>query len=188
MSAQQRPRARLAPDTLHFIVKHPPVMSVDLSAARTFNQALFTQFTQLRDAPDTRRSHFFAGRYENIYINRDRAPLLDQLLQVATQSVQPILNVAPAELQVGYWFNEMHAGAITTKHNHDDNAELLSGTYYVTAPARSGELILHLPTPLHITPQAGRFIFFPSSLDHEVSIHRNEATRLSIGLNFFRQT
>jgi oxalate decarboxylase/phosphoglucose isomerase-like protein (cupin superfamily) len=79
----------------------------------------------------------------------------------------------------------MYPGHVTTVHSHDDDDECLSGVYYVTAPENSGNLILHTEEGLFtLPPRAGRFVFFPPEMPHEVSENQGTEFRLSVGMNF----
>jgi len=75
-----------------------------------------------------------------------------------------------------YMWAGIHEGCVShLAHYHPHSA--ISGTYYVSVPENSGELILSDPRGLlppfggrHIhTPKAGEVILFPSWLRHEVS-------------------
>ena len=137
-----------------------------------------------REAPDTRKTHLFGGRYENIYIARERIPALAPVLDTATAAAATIVSTT-APLRVGFWFNEMQPGHETTLHTHDDDDELLSGVFYLTVPDGSGDLLLGSPgVQRAIPPLAGSFVFFSPRLPHAVGVNRSDAMRLSIGMNF----
>ncbi len=151
--------------------------------AGTFNRALKNGFQKHASDPQVRRSHLFNNRYENIYLTGDDIPELKILLAEAIEQAKNIIGAA--ELRAGCWFNAMPPGAITTRHSHDDDDELLSGVYYVQVPPDSGDLILHdAEPPTRITPVAGQLIFFPPDIDHEVTRNNSSEDRLSIGMNF----
>ena len=97
-----------------------------------------------------------------------------------------ILATDAALLKVGFWFNEMDRGDITTAHTHDEDDELLSGVYYINVPDYSGDLILGdvaKTNAIRIAPEAGVFIFFSPSQLHSVEKHQSDQMRLSIGMN-----
>jgi hypothetical protein len=170
-------------DTLHKSARSVLPLA-RLPEAEKFNASLLTAFELLRAQPD-RQSHFFHGRFENIYIDRKRIPEIKSLLKFASKEAGKILRVDNSKLQCGFWFNLMPPGHITTAHCHDEEDELLSGVYYVSVPEHSGNLILHTqPEKTIIQPQAGMLAFFSPAMVHEVE--RNESTeeRLSIGMNF----
>ena len=79
----------------------------------------------------------------------------------------------------------MPPGAITTKHSHDDDDELLSCVYYVAVPDNSGDLIIHTDNEnLRINPEEGMFVFFKPDVMHEVTENLSSESRLSIAINF----
>jgi len=88
-------------------------------------------------------------------------------------------------LRCGFWFNAQRPGQFTSEHTHEELDELLSGVYYLSAPERSGDLILRDgPLSIHVTPAAGLFLFFPPNLSHRVETNRSDALRLSLAFNF----
>lgn len=156
---------------------------VETSFDTAFNERLVADYLSLLDAEDTRKSHYFDGRFENIYVNRQNSRALQQVLQVAEQAAQEISGRGP--LQTGFWFNDMPPGHKTTPHTHDDGDELLSGVYYVTTPQHSGNLLLGSGNDrLVIEPRAGLMVFFSPSLLHEVETNHSPESRISIGMNF----
>lgn len=146
---------------------------------------LFLQQQLANASNDLHQTHFFHGRYENIYINRDRHPALKSLISEAHREAAKLLNLEPAELSVGFWFNYMPPGHVTTMHTHDDIDELLSGVIYVTVPEQSGNLILKTDTEeIELEPVQGNYVFFDPSTPHAVTKNESPASRLSIGMNF----
>ncbi len=153
-----------------------------LANAATINEQLARRFDALRDDPAVRRSHLFHGRYENLYIDRDRIPQLLPVHEAVSRHARDIS--ARAALKLGFWFNDMGSGHVTTLHTHDDDDELLSAVYYIRVPADSGRLILHAGgETLAITPEAGILLLFPPDLAHEVEENRSGERRLSVAFN-----
>lgn len=139
--------------------------------------------TQLA-APETIKSHFFHGRYENIYIPAQKITGLATVLGYLQQQAASILAIELQHLQLGFWFNIMHKGDITTLHSHDDHDELLSGTYYLQMPPDSGQLIIHHNHKVTtIDPVTGHYAFFHPGVEHEVTEHRSDMPRISLGFN-----
>jgi hypothetical protein len=156
-----------------------------LSGAADINRAILAEYTALRDDPAVQRSHFFAGRYENVYVPEARMPALQPVLAAARRGAAEYLQQPGLELSVGFWLNEMGPGQVTLPHRHDEDDELVSGVYYVRVPEDSGELVLtHGGISARFTPVAGQFVFFPPNVLHEVTQNRSTETRLSIGMNF----
>ena len=149
------------------------------------NRQIQAQYDAARSQAETQRSHYFSGRYENIYINRERIPALQPVLEAARAGAAGFLSQPGAELSVGFWFNEMQPGHVTLPHRHDEDDELVSAVYYVRVPAESGDLILtDNSTKRVITPREGMFVYFRPDVLHEVTENKSGAIRLSIGMNF----
>jgi hypothetical protein len=149
------------------------------------DQAILRDFDRHAHDPRVHRSHYFGGRYENIYLSSEQIPALAGVLEPARRCAAAILGLDGRLPQVGFWLNHMAPGQQTLPHSHDDDDELLSGVYYVEVPAGSGELILDDPPLLtRVTPQAGMFVFFRPTVIHEVSRNDSAAARLSMGMNF----
>ena len=137
------------------------------------------------DSAELVKTHYFHGRYENIYIKDTRFNPLIQLLKDAKQHAAGLLNCTSSELSMDYWFNNMPPQHITDWHKHDVMDEQLSAVYYVTVPEHSGDLLLKdKPTTLHIQPKENDFLFFAPDIEHSVEINKSPLSRLSIGMNF----
>jgi len=94
------------------------------------------------------------------------------------------------------WINVMEKGAVHTPHIHPHSA--VSGTYYVTAPPRSGAirfedprlgLMMAAPTRkaghfVDVTPKPGLFLLWESWLRHGVEPNRAKGRRISISFNY----
>lgn len=150
------------------------------------NQQIMEAYLQLGEQDFLKRTHFFNGRFENLYLQRERIDAIGKVLQQAEQyALNIIQNFANHQLRSGFWINDMGPGAVTTEHDHDEDDELLSGVYYIQVPPHSGELnIVDLYSHTLITPQAGMFVFFTPSVRHSVSINNSLERRISIGMNF----
>jgi mannose-6-phosphate isomerase-like protein (cupin superfamily) len=155
-----------------------------LADAATRNPALLAALNRHRADADLRRSHFFGGRFENLYVPRARVPEIEAVLDAAIQATREILGDATPELRAGFWFNVMPPGSRTSLHAHEEEDELMSAAYYLRVPAHSGRLILWRDQEsLAIQPEEGMLALFPPSLPHEVEEHRGEGERISIGIN-----
>ncbi|HOP15247.1 MAG: 2OG-Fe(II) oxygenase [Gammaproteobacteria bacterium] len=160
-----------------------PVYFADLANALAVNSALVDAFEREKDGADVRRTHLFAGRYENTYLPAERVPELAPVSALAQATATRILDRAP--LRQGFWFNEMHPGQRTTLHDHAEGNELLSAVYYVVCPEGSGRLILHDDeAQVVVMPRPGLLVLFAPDLPHEVEINASAQTRLSIAFNF----
>jgi hypothetical protein len=156
----------------------------------TVNQTLLGEYLLQREHAQTRRSHLFNGRYENIYIPRNLIPSIEPVLSMALFYARQLLDVDPAQLQLGFWFNEMQPGDRTTLHTHDDDDELLSAVYYIQARANSGDLKIHTKSAeiRYISPKEGNIILFSPQLPHEVSENFSDELRLAVAMNFGRMS
>lgn len=162
-----------------------PIHIAFLPEAAEINRQIMDGYQQLREQDFSRRSHFFGGRYENLYLERERIPEIGQVLEQAQTHAATLLQRPRQSLRNGFWLNDMGPGEATTEHDHDDDDELLSGVYYVQVPDNSGELVIvdsHIRSL--VTPQAGMFVFFAPTVVHSVSANRSGERRLSIGINF----
>lgn len=163
---------------------HPKLFSKTIDHSDELNASLLASFYRHLDDDDNRRSHFFAGRYENIYISSDKVPEKKRILENVIEAASEILDIPAAELQAGLWFNVMQPGDSTTAHRHDDYDELLSAVYYVKVPENSGNLILSINNFVtQVTPEEGMMVFFPPDMMHEVTENRSNEMRLSLGIN-----
>lgn len=148
------------------------------------NRQIMDAYLPLREEDMLKRSHFFGGRYENLYIERKRIPAIASVMEQAEHYARTILQ--PERLiRSGFWVNDMGPGQVTSEHDHDEDDEMLSGVYYVKVPENSGKLIVvdkHCRT--EVTPQAGMFVFFAPSVVHSVSVNASTERRISLGMNF----
>jgi len=153
--------------------------------AAGINRQIMDAFLRFCEDDFSRRSHFFGGRYENLYFERESIPAVKLVLEQANSFAAEILKVNRQGLRSGFWINDMGSDQSTTEHDHDDNDEVLSGVYYVHVPKESGELVIvdkHCRTL--IEPQAGMFVFFAPNVVHSVSVNRSKERRISMGMNF----
>jgi len=159
--------------------KHTAKKLIDIS------KSIYSGFLDNYTNSDIHQTHFFAGRYENIYLNEKHIPELNKLEAYIVNEAEKVLKTKG--LRAGYWFNYMPPGSTTTLHTHDDDDELLSAVYYLHVPENSGNLIIYsadMKDKIEITPKAGELIFFTPDTKHEVSRNDSQQYRLSIGINF----
>lgn len=162
-----------------------PIHIAFLAEAAEINRQIMGGYRQLRERDFSRRSHYFGGRYENLYLERGQIPAIERVLEQAEIHASSLLQQPGQSLRCGFWLNDMGPGEATTEHDHDDDDELLSGVYYVQVPDNSGELVIvdsHIRSL--VTPQAGMFVFFAPTVVHSVNANRSKDRRLSIGINF----
>ena len=153
--------------------------------ASAINAPLAAAFACLDETGFQRRTHFIAGRFENLYLQREGLPGLEQVLEFAEAQAARRLGKAVAELRSGFWLNAMGPGQSTSKHSHEENDEVLSGVYYVTTPADSGDILFHdSPFETRVSPQAGMLLLFAPDLPHSVEPNKSNQLRLSVAFNF----
>ena len=155
-----------------------------LDGYEDINRQLLDGLNTYIDDTRTRKSHHFMGRYENIYIDNARIPALSLIINNVKEIAAEILHVPSNNLKAGLWFNVMNPGDKTTRHQHDDDDELLSAVYYIKVPENSGNLKLgKIPVFTEVTPREGMFVFFPPELPHEVTENLSDESRVSLGIN-----
>ena len=153
--------------------------------AADINRQIMDAYLHFDGNDFSRKTHYFGGRYENLYFERESIPAVMKILEQANDYATEILKVSRQALRNGFWMNDMGPEQSTTEHDHDDNDELLSGVYYVQVPPESGELVIvdkHSRT--FLAPQAGMFVFFAPNVVHSVSMNRSKERRISMGMNF----
>lgn len=156
-----------------------------LPSAGELNDAVIAEYRQALASENVKKTHLFAGRYENIYVDHERLPSLSGLVAFWVQSAARVLSRDDDKIRCGYWFNDMQPGDVTLPHSHDDYDEWLSGVYYLKVPQQSGNLILHSEDErVSVIPEEGKLVLFSSSNVHEVEENRSRQARLSIGINF----
>jgi len=101
-------------------------------------------------------------------------------------------------VQCEAWVNMHDRGSFNTSHLHQ--GVLLSGTFYLTVPEGSGNLVLRDPRPgvalstfrgpginsaqhVPVQPYAGLLVLFPNWLEHEVAPHDADEPRVAIAMN-----
>jgi hypothetical protein len=148
------------------------------------NTGMYERFVALSGTGRARQTHYYAGRPENIYLDKADIPEITRVLKLLLHQAGVLLGIPAESLKAGFWFNAMEAGQRTSLHHHDENDELLSAAYYIRVPENSGNLVLHAGDGrVSITPQAGKLVMFEPDVLHEVTVHRGSGLRLSVGMN-----
>jgi uncharacterized cupin superfamily protein len=156
-----------------------------IAEAADLNRQILEAYRGLCERDFTRRTHHFGGRYENLYLERQRIPPLARVLEQATACAAKILAMPAGGLRCGFWLNDMGPGQATSRHTHAELDELLSGVYYVEVPPDSGELVVFdRRMRTLVQPEPGMLVFFRPDVPHEVSLNRSGGHRLSVGMNF----
>lgn len=170
------PIQALPTDTVHRVICHE---------CKPLHAEIIQKFLHLLDDPDTQKSHLFNGRYENIYIREEQIPAIKPVLQMILHESAKLLSCNKDDLQMAFWFNFMQKDDVTLPHSHDDDDELLSGTYYLQMPEQSGTLKITLSpeSTITITPEEAALTCFHPAAKHEVTQHHSAIPRISIGFN-----
>ncbi len=151
----------------------------ELTAIDDYLQSLLKEDSSL-----LKKTHFFNDRYENIYLEESENDALNQLMSESLGFCSEILDVNKSELAIGYWFNLMQPGQVTTLHTHDNLNELISGVIYLTVPENSGDLVLKTENEdITLEPVSGNFVYFDPETPHLVTKNNSSSHRLSIGMN-----
>lgn len=166
-----------------YIRRHSGLASTDLARIDDFLQKLLND-----EASRIRQTHYFHGRFENLYLeSKDGCSGLAELDRVIEQALEycaDLLEVRKNALKIGFWFNLMEPGQVTSLHRHDDYDELVSGVAYLTVPEQSGDLVLiDRDQEVRVSPVAGDMLFFSPQTPHRVEQNRSATRRLSIGMN-----
>ncbi len=161
----------------------PTYKKILLQDMASINSSILTAFQTMSPKDYDKQTHYFHGRYENIYINEERIPQLELLISKIKNEVSKYLNADNKQIKMGFWLNVMMPGQVTSRHCHDDLDEMVSGVYYIKVPDQSGKLILHSDKDIEIEPQESMLILFSPALDHQVLVNNSQDIRLSIGLN-----
>ncbi|MFV2059639.1 MAG: 2OG-Fe(II) oxygenase [Gammaproteobacteria bacterium] len=170
------------PPELNFEKITDTIFSSFISGNQKLNSLIFKKFKSFKDHDNTRKSHFFEGRHENIYIATD---LIEELQTVLSHCAQCVTHITGVEsLKSGLWFNYMEPGHVTLPHSHDENDEIYSAVYYVKVPKDSGNLIItENSEDILIKPIDGMLVLFPPELVHCVTKNESNEARLSLGIN-----
>ena len=161
-----------------------PIRQCVVPEAQDINPAIVAAYQSMATDDWSRRTHFIGGRFENLYLERERIPQLAPVLERVLGCAAVFLGRPADSLRCGFWLNAMEPGQATSEHTHEENDELLSAVYYVDADEESGDLVLYDgPLTIRCTPESGTLLFFPPDLPHAVEPNQSGRLRLSIGIN-----
>lgn len=171
------------------------------------NKKLLEQITILKETVPSGGKNWVSDMYNTLSTyNLINDPVFDPLLSQLTTHVNnfaTVMGVDPAKKQykcTASWFNICKQGNYQDLHYH--TKATFSGSYYVTAPEGSADIVFETPLPPNTHPmpiqnfntintefaaykaEAGKFIIFPSYLRHCVKQHKIPEDRISIAFNF----
>lgn len=147
-----------------------------------------------------------AGRTNRFGWNSKDMAVLDQPIFAALRDfIRTCCTLALAEMgapdvpfALQSWVNLHERGGFNYLHVHEGS--LLSGSFYLRVPPRSGRLVFRDPRPgvihgcvngavpnghrdIHLTPHKGLAVFFPCWMEHYVEPHDNDEPRIVIAYN-----
>ena len=93
---------------------NPLIISKYDESCASLNSSLATKLLNLSEEQILKQTHFFEGRYENIYVDVKQFPELQHILNRAKEHAAEILEHDPDTLKIGCWINIMY-------HFHNDN-------------------------------------------------------------------
>jgi len=189
---------------------HVEVTHQDLFPTRIWKfdlSSLSAHFPAWRQAVETMRAEqpSPSGRSNRGGWNSDKTvfarPEFSLLADSVRQSFSYALRQVTGEevkVQCEAWVNMHERGSYNAAHVHQ--GALLSGTFYLTVPEGSGNLVLRDPRPgvmlspfrgtgvnnarhVQVAPQAGLLVIFPNWLEHEVAPHEADTPRVAIAMN-----
>ena len=123
-------------------------------------------------------------------------PLSEQFKHLIKSIQKEYKNAFKKDLDLINYWSQIHLhNESTNTHNHIDENNLqispnVSGVYYVNVPKDCGKLVFDYPVNqyqtkrYYINPVVGRYILFPSTLNHFVTKNKSEEKRISISFNF----
>ena len=122
---------------------------------------------------------------------------LSQQFEYLIRSIQKeYKNAFKKDLElINYWSQIHNFNESTNTHNHVNPYSLntspnISGVYYINVPENCGKLVFEYPVNqyqtkrYYINPFVGRYVLFPSTLNHFVTKNKSTEKRISISFNF----
>ena len=81
--------------------------------AAEINQKIMDGYLKLDEQDLLKRSHFFGGRHENLYLQRESIPAISKVLEQAECYASNLLNISDHTLRSGFWINDMGPNTVT---------------------------------------------------------------------------
>lgn len=172
-----------------------PVWEIQLGIRETFNGELLTAIQTIKP-----RS---TGIAFSLFDYRDESPVIAEFENLVVEAARDALKKANiARVVRGMRSGSVNAmGHLGWDSPHAHPHTQLAGVYYVQVPQGSGDLWLlddrganvfggevegtkHGRTGTKITPQEGKLVLFPGSVQHFVTQNNSQDYRVSIALNF----
>ena len=123
---------------------------------------------------------------------------LHQAVRVACAAALTEMGEGSTAFSLQSWINMHDRGGFNFLHMHEGS--LLSGSFYISAPAGSGQFVFRDPRPgvingsikggvpnghadVHLTPSAGLLVLFPCWMEHYVEPHDSDESRITLAFN-----
>ena len=173
----------------------------ELSDYKAMNDRMAEELTRLRASGSGTVSKLGSWQSRGDLHKQEAFLPLTRCIVAASRGVLDFLKCKYDDLEItNCWANSNAMGQSHEIHTHPNN--LLSGVYYVRAPANGGDIVFHDPrqqaivliptvterTPFNaskhkIPPEEGRLLVFPSWFQHNVETNESDAERTSISFN-----
>jgi uncharacterized protein (TIGR02466 family) len=131
-------------------------------------------------------------------LERPEFTALHQVIRAACSSALSEMGRGNAAFSLQSWINMHDRGGFNFLHMHEGS--LLSGSFYVSVPAGSGQFVFRDPRPgvlngsikggvpnghadVHLTPSAGLLVLFPCWMEHYVEPHDSDEPRITVAFN-----
>jgi uncharacterized protein (TIGR02466 family) len=130
-------------------------------------------------------------------------PTFKPLMKECEKAFNAVIKVVSPKRDYRYsieaWANVNDKGGFNTLHSHP--GALMSGTFYLTVPEGSGNLVFRDPrlgvvlssfhgndapnasNDKYLVPKVGMLALFPNWLEHRVEPHQGDIPRVSIAMN-----
>jgi uncharacterized protein (TIGR02466 family) len=174
-----------------------PIWEIDTEFNEEFNQLLLKEISMCKQIP----GHMFnIWDYTTPAINTLKHKIISSAREHASEYFPKSFGYNP-DVTRG-WVNRQMPGDELALHDH--GGSLLSATYYITAPEKSGDLKMVDPRGgvnwewiqegnisgikyKRITPVAGKLVLFPSYVMHMVETNRSHEVRISLATNIYNK-
>ena len=131
-------------------------------------------------------------------LDRPEFAALHQVIRAACGSALSEMGRGNVAFSLQSWINMHDRGGFNFLHMHEGS--LLSGSFYVSVPAGSGQFVFRDPRPgvlngsikggvpnghadVHLTPSAGLLVLFPCWMEHYVEPHDSDEPRITVAFN-----
>jgi uncharacterized protein (TIGR02466 family) len=135
---------------------------------------------------------------EMAVLERSEFAALDQAIRTACSQALKEMGQEKTPFSLQSWINLHDRGGFNFLHMHEGS--LLSGSFYLSVPAGSGQFVFRDPRPgilmgsvkggipnghadIHLRPSDGLLVLFPCWLEHYVEPHESDEPRITVAFN-----